>query len=242
MLVRPARGLPPWLRCPGDAHDGRVVGRATGEESDTLVGPGLLLVVSGPSGAGKDTLVRLLRDRLPHLRYSVSATTRAPRPGEVDGQDYFFLARERFEERLAAGEFLESREYAGNLYGTPRPFVEETIAAGGDLLLKPEVNGALAIRQALPRAVLVFLVPGEIAHLERRLAARSTESADQIAARLATAREELTYIPEFDYLVVNEHSEAPGDLPAVADLEAIVRAERLRIHRDRDILRKYEPT
>jgi guanylate kinase len=227
---------------PGAVRAGIGLAGRSRRESDELVGPGLLLVVSGPSGAGKDTMVRLLLARMPAMRYSVSATTRAPRPTEVEGRDYYFMEREAFEERARRGEFLEWREYAGNLYGTPKAFVERTLADGHDLLLKPEVNGALAVKRAYDRAVLVFIVPGEMAHLHARLAERNTESTDEIARRLATARDELTFIRNFDYLVVNDEAAPDGqNVPAVADLKAIVDAERLRIHHyDERILRKFE--
>jgi guanylate kinase len=114
-------------------------------------GPGLLFVISGPSGAGKDTVVDTLRMRVPRLRYSVSATTRAPRPGEREGEAYFFLDRDLFEAKLAEGAFLETKEYNGALYGTPRSFIEGTLADGYDVIMKPEVNGALAIKTAFPR-------------------------------------------------------------------------------------------
>jgi guanylate kinase len=209
-----------------------------------VVGPGLLFVVSGPSGAGKDTLVERLLGRLgPAIRYSVSATTRSPRPGEVEGRDYFFLTRERFKERERLGEFLEWREYNGNLYGTPRPFVEEALAGGYDLVMKPEVNGALAVKRAYPLAVLIFVLPDKFEHLESRLAARRTESTNEIARRLAIAREETSFIRSFDYLIINEQSPLDGqdDLPAALDLEAIVKAERFRIHHyDETTLRKLE--
>src|SRR5579871_1051340 len=137
-----------------------------------MFGPGLLFVVSGPSGAGKDTLVDALRARLQRLRYSVSATTRSARPGEIEGEHYFFLTREEFERRRDAGGFLECYEYNDNLYGTPRDFVERTLLQGYDLVMKPEVNGALAIKKAFPDAVLIFLAPDKFSHLRVRLLAR----------------------------------------------------------------------
>ena len=206
-------------------------------------GPGLLFVVSGPSGAGKDTVVDALRARMPRLRYSVSATTRAPRPGERDGEAYFFLAREDFESKIAAGAFLETKAYNEHWYGTPRTFVETTLREGYDVILKPEVHGALAIKACFPAAVLVFLLPDKFSHLRLRLAARRTESSDEIAARLAIAHDELKRIRSFDYVIINEQTppdrrQAP---PAVDDLEAIVRAERFRIHHySDDIFRNVE--
>ncbi len=199
-------------------------------------GPGLLFVVSGPSGAGKDTVVDALRTRMPRLRYSVSATTRAPRPGERDGESYFFLDRSVFERKAGGGEFLETKEYNGNLYGTPRSFVEGTLADGYDVVMKPEVVGALAVKAAFPLAVLVFLLPDKFSHLRMRLAARRTESNDSIAERLAIAHEELTQIRNFDYVIINEQAppERRTSPPAVDDLEAIVRAERFRIHHYHD--------
>jgi guanylate kinase len=187
-----------------------------------------LFVVSGPSGAGKDTLVDGLRMRHERLKYSVSATTRAPRPGEREGLDYFFVTHEAFEEKLAAGGFLEHRLYNGNLYGTPRSFINEALLDGYDVIMKPEVNGAIAIKERFPEAVLIFIVPDRFSLLQTRLEARRTESNDVIAARLAIAHEELRYVRLFDYLLVNE--EAQPDV-AVEDLEAIVRAERMRIYR-----------
>ena len=196
-----------------------------------MLGPGLLFVVSGPSGAGKDTLVDALRKRLPRLRYSVSSTTREPRPGEVEGEHYFFLSREEFERRKAAAGFLEWREYNDNLYGTPRDFVERTLTQGYDLIMKPEVNGALAIKRAFPDAVLIFLAPDRFSNLRTRLLARRTETTEEIARRLEIAHEEFNFVREFDYIVIN--AEARSD-EAVLDLQAILQAERFRIHRYSD--------
>ena len=193
-----------------------------------LTGPGLLFVVSGPSGAGKDTLVEGLKARRERLLYSVSATTRAPRPGEREGTDYFFLEVEEFRRRLSESAFLEWREYNGNLYGTPRSFILEKLRDGYDIVLKPEVNGALALKRQFHDAVLIFIVPDKFSHLRSRLEARRTESNEQIAARLEIAHEEFTYVRRFDYLVINEEAQPER---AVDELEAIVRAERYRIHR-----------
>jgi guanylate kinase len=187
--------------------------------------------VSGPSGAGKDTLINSLRERQPRMRLSVSATTRAPRPGERDGIDYLFLDRHTFEERRERGDFLEWREYQGNLYGTPRSFIEQVLREGDDLITKPEVNGALAIRAAYPAAALIFVVPDRFSHLRSRLLARRTETNEEIARRLEIAHEEMQFVRRFDYLVINEEMRPEQ---AVEDLEAIVRAERYRIHRYAD--------
>lgn len=196
-----------------------------------MLGPGLLFVVSGPSGAGKDTLVDALRARMPRLRYSVSATTREPRPGEREGEHYFFLTKEEFEKRKEAGGFLEWREYNGHLYGTPRDFVERTLTEGYDLIMKPEVNGALAIKRAFPQAVLIFLLPDRFSHLRARLLARRTETNEEIARRLAIAHQEVKFIRDFDYIVINEERRSEE---AVRDLQAILQAEKLRIHRYSD--------
>lgn len=196
-----------------------------------ITGPGLLFVVSGPSGAGKDTLVEALRERMPRLRYSISATTRTPRAGETEGEHYFFLSREEFVGRREAGALLEWREYNGNLYGTPRDYIERSLAEGDDVIMKPEVNGALAVKAAYPDAVLIFLVPDRFSHLRERLLERRTETNEEIARRLEIARQEMKSIRSFDYIVVNEQGHAQE---AVQDLEAILHAERFRIHRYTD--------
>jgi guanylate kinase len=173
-------------------------------------------------------LVEGLKARHERLLYSVSATTRAPREGERDGADYFFLTRDDFARRAAAGDFLETRDYNGHRYGTPRSFIDRTLRAGYDVVSKPEVNGALAVKRAFPDAVLIFIVPDKFSHLRSRLEARRTETNEQIAARLEIAHDEFTFVRRFDYLVINEEAQPQQ---AVDDLEAIVRAERYRIHR-----------
>jgi guanylate kinase len=161
----------------------------------------------------------------------VSATTRDPRPGERDTVDYYFVTREEFIRRQRADGFLETREYNGNLYGTPRAFIDEKLRDGYDIIMKPEVNGALAIKERFPGAVLIFLVPDKFSHLQSRLEARRTETNAEIAARMEIAHQEWTFVKLFDYLLINE--EARPHL-AVEDLEAIVRAERFRIYRYED--------
>lgn len=203
-----------------------------------ITGPGLLFVVSGPSGAGKDTLVEALRQRRPSLRYSISATTRGRRPEEREGEHYFFVSKTDFEERLRGGGLLEWREYGGNLYGTPRDYVERSLSEGYDVIVKPEVNGALAVKAAYPDAVLIFLVPDRFSNLRERLLARRTETNEEIARRLEIAQLEMKFIRRFDYIVVNAQ-DRPED--AVRDLDAILQAERFRIHRyPDDSIRRVE--
>jgi len=162
------------------------------------------------------------------MKYSVSATTRAPREGERDGEHYFFLSRDAFEARREAGGFLEWREYNGNLYGTPRDYVDRTLGQGDDLIMKPEVNGALAVKAAYPEAVLIFLLPDDFANLRSRLVSRGTDSGDEIDGRLAIAREEMTFVRSFDYAIVNEQGRLDAAVNAIA---AIVAAEHCRAHR-----------
>lgn len=162
------------------------------------------------------------------LLYSISATTRAPRPGERNNVDYFFLERDEFERRRASGGFLEYREYNGHFYGTPRSFIDQSLRSGYDIVSKPEVNGALAFKAQFHDAVLIFVVPDKFSHLRSRLETRRTETNEQIASRLEIAHDEFTFVRRFDYLVINEEAQPQQ---AVDDLESIVRAERYRIHR-----------
>lgn len=162
-----------------------------------------LTVLSGPSGVGKGTVVARVRERAPQAWVSVSATTRAPRPGETDGQTYFFVSRERFDRMVADGELLEWAEFSGNRYGTPRGPVEQRLAAGVPVLLEIELAGARQVRASMPEALLVFLAPPSWAELVSRLEGRGTEAADVVARRLERARVELAAEPEFDATVVN---------------------------------------
>lgn len=186
----------------------------------------MLLVVSGPSGVGKDSLIEELRRQEPTLAYSTSATTRAARPGEVDAIHYFFISRATFERMMAEEAFIETREYANNLYGTPKQFVLDALAAGRDVIMKPEVNGALAIKRAFPQAVLVFLTAPSDDALAQRLERRSTETPADIARRLEIAKLEEHFVTDYDYLIVNDALEA-----ALGQLRAVLTAERLKVAR-----------
>jgi guanylate kinase len=179
-----------------------------------------LFVITGPSGVGKGTLIRALRDRLPRLQLSVSATTRPPRPGEQDGVAYHFLSRDEFAHRVAAGEFVEHAEYAGNHYGTLRSELDDRLDAGIPVVLEIEVQGARQIRETLPDAAQVFIAPPSREALRARLVARGTDPPEQVARRLETADAELAARGEFSYVVVNDRLD-----DAVERLVEIVAAE-----------------
>lgn len=164
---------------------------------------GCLIVVSGPSGAGKSTLIRAALDEVPELAYSVSATTRKPREGEVNGRDYIFLSRHKFEEWISEGQFLEHAEYSGNLYGTPEHRVEELLEAGSSVILEIELQGARMVREKRPDAVMVFVRAPSLEETRRRLTGRATESAEALESRMSTAVTEVAARDEFDYEVVN---------------------------------------
>ena len=189
---------------------------------------GLLLILSSPSGAGKSTLTRMLMAWDPTMRFSVSATTRAPRPGEVDGREYFFRARAEFEAMVAQGQMLEHAEVFGNFYGTPRGPVEDNMRDGCDTVFDIDWQGGQQIRNsALGRDVVsIFVLPPSIAELDRRLRSRGQDSDEVIAGRMAKSRDEISHWAEYDYVLVNEDLEATFD-----SLKTILTAERLR--RDR---------
>ena len=177
-----------------------------------------VFVITGPSGVGKGTLIRTLRERVPELALAVSATTRDPRPGEEDGRDYHFLSDDEFERRVRAGEFVEHARYSGRRYGTLHAELERHRSEGRPVLLEIEVQGARQVRDAMPDAVQVFIAPPSEDALRARLVGRGTDSPEQVAARLATARAELEAQDEFARVIVNDRLE-----DAVAELEALIR-------------------
>ena len=183
---------------------------------------GILLVISGPSGVGKGTVINKLFDIDDNLYFSVSATTRSPRPGEVDGVHYSFKTREEFERDIENGEMLEYAEFGGNYYGTPKSAVEKKLAQGKDVVLDIEINGARSVSRLMPEAVLVYILPPDMAELRRRLEGRHTETEEMIKLRLETAYRELREAPElYDFFVVNDVVEA-----AAAKIEYILEAKR----------------
>jgi guanylate kinase len=183
---------------------------------------GRLIVVSGPSGAGKSTLIKASLRSVPELAYSVSATTRAPRPGEVDGRDYIFLSRGEFGRWIEEGRFLEWAEYSGNLYGTPEQKVEELLDDGRSVILEIELQGARLVREKRPDAVMVFVRAPSLEETRRRLTGRATETEEALESRLATAVGEVAARDEFDYEVINDDRvRARNDI--VEKMESIVR-------------------
>ena len=183
-----------------------------------------MLVITGPSGVGKGTLIRELLGRVPELELSVSATTREPRPGEEDGRDYHFLSPEEFDRRVEAGDFLEHAAYSGHRYGTLRSEVDRRLERGRSVVLEIEVQGARQVRAAMPEAVLIFITPPDPAALRQRLTERGTDSPEAIERRLRTAELELEAQVEFPHVVVNDTVQKGAD-----ELERLVRAE-LSLH------------
>ena len=182
---------------------------------------GVLVVVSGLSGAGKGTICKRLLEKYPNYVLSVSATSRKPREGEVHGREYFFITKEEFEERIAQDKLLEYAQYVDNYYGTPKDWVLEQLKEGKDIVLEIELQGAFQIREKIPEAVLVFILPPDMEELKRRLIHRGTETMEQIEKRLARAQEEMEYVPQYDYVIINEDVEKSVDM-----LHNIVRCEK----------------
>ena len=188
---------------------------------------GLLFVVSAPAGCGKDTILEQLFKVTENVGYSVSATSRAPREGEVDGVHYHFRTREQFEQMIKNEEVLEYTEYCGNYYGTPRKAVEDMLNAGKDVILKIEVEGAMNIKRLFPECCLVFILPPSMQELERRLRKRGTETEEKIIERTAQAREELKFAENYDYLIVNDKLDA-----CVEEVHSIIHNEHFRVSRN----------
>jgi guanylate kinase len=188
------------------------------------MGDGILFILSAPSGAGKTSLVKALLTQDPSLSLSVSCTTRKPRSGEQDGAHYHFIDQDRFLQQVGEGAFLEHAEVFGNRYGTRAADVREPIAAGRDIVLEIDWQGARQVRERFPAAVSIFVLPPSVEELERRLRGRGTDSDAVIAARMDLARDEMRHYAEYDYLVVNDHFDR-----ALAALSSIVTAERQRL-------------
>ena len=182
---------------------------------------GKLFVISGPSGVGKGTICKKIFERDNNIRFSVSMTTRDPREGEVEGKDYFFVTKEKFEELLAEGQLLEHNKFVDNYYGTPRGPVVEWMDEGHDVLLEIDYHGAFQVREAYPEAVLVFIAPPSVEELRARILGRGSETPEQLENRLAQAMDDLAQADEYDYLVVNDDIET-----AVWKVQQIMRIEK----------------
>ncbi|MBQ4405249.1 MAG: guanylate kinase [Selenomonadaceae bacterium] len=190
---------------------------------------GLLIVVSGASGTGKGTVCKKLLTDLPKIAYSISATTRNPRPGEIDGKEYYFLSVDEFKSWISEEKFLEYAEVYGNFYGTPLNKIEERLSRGEDILLEIDVQGALNVKKKCPKGVYIFLLPPSLEELKNRIEGRGTENPESLARRLKNAVAEIKIGLEYDYVVVND------DINAAAEqIKAILTAERLKVARNTD--------
>lgn len=188
---------------------------------------GLLIVLSGPSGSGKGTICHELMRQVPDLKFSVSSTTRSPRPGEINGVHYHFRTREEFETMLARDELLEWAEFCNNYYGTQRLAVEQAIQEGLDVILEIEIQGAMQIKKKFPQGVFIFIVPPSLEVLSKRIHKRGTETEEVIQKRIDTAIKELEYISEYDYVVINDKVSI-----AVDKIKSILVAEKCRVKRN----------
>lgn len=191
---------------------------------------GLLIVLSGPSGSGKNTVCDMAKEVMPNIWESVSMTSRKPRKGEVDGKDYYFVSEEKFEKNIEEGKMLEHAKFAGNYYGTPRESVQKQLDAGKDVLLVIEIQGALQIKEKIPQALFVFLLPPSMKELKRRLRMRKTETEEKLMERFETAYKEINELPKYNYVIVNDKADE-----AARKLEAIINAEKCRVDRIEEV-------
>lgn len=191
---------------------------------------GLLLVISGPSGAGKGTICKAIIEK-DKLWLSVSATTRAPRNGEIDGKNYFFISHEEFLARIEKDDFLEYAEVYGNYYGTPRSSVIEMINNGKDVILEIDIQGALKVKEAFPEGIFIFILPPSMEELKQRIIKRGSETPESLMTRFKSAYKEINYVSKYSYAVVNDTVDT-----AVAKIESIVVAERCRVDRIKDTI------
>lgn len=196
---------------------------------------GVLMVVSGPAGVGKGTVCKQFLKDNPNVKLSVSATTRSPRPGEEHGREYYFLSKEEFEEKIRTDNLLEYVCFVGNYYGTLKNAVEEKLAAGVDVLLEIEVEGAMNVKRKFPDSVLVFVLPPSFAELAERLKGRGTETAEVIEKRLLRAREEFMCAEQYDYVILNDEVEL-----AAGRLENILTAEKMKVSRNKIVIEEAQ--
>lgn len=194
---------------------------------------GLLVVISGPSGAGKGTICKQLIMEMSYLKVSVSATTRKPREGEAEGISYYFIDEEQFKNRIKNGEFLEYAKVYGNFYGTPKEEVFKQLKEGNDIILEIDIQGALQVKKNYPRGVFIFILPPSLTELKNRIEGRGTDSKEVIYRRMESAYDELDYAFEYDYVVINDHVEK-----ATEKIKHIVLAEKHRAIRKKEIISK----
>ena len=197
---------------------------------------GILFVISGPAGSGKGTVVNALLSNHPELKLSISATTRNPRPGEINGVHYYYISKEEFEGRIERGEMLEYATYSGNYYGTPQKEVLNAMANGTDVILEIEVDGAMQIKKKIENSVTIMLTPPNKEVLEARLRGRGTETEDVIKWRLTRAKEEIKLMPEYDYSVVNEDN---GVEKCAEQIYSIIQAEHSKTNYTSQIIEKF---
>ena len=196
---------------------------------------GTLIVISAPSGAGKGTVISNLLEKENNLWLSVSATSRAPRTNDIEGETYYFYSKEEFENKIKEGYFLEYAEYAGNYYGTPKKIIEEKLNEGIDVILEIEIQGAMQIKNLIPESIFIFIMPPTLEELKRRLVGRNTDSKEKIIERFKIAYKEINEVSKYNYVVVNDEVDN-----AVRKIQAIIKAEKCRVDRIEEVLLSNE--